>query len=129
MTRAEIFRYIFDNKMKSKGSRKIKIVSGVVTSVNAKSIDVHILNNHQVGKCSIKDISDYPIMNLNQIFKIGFTYKFIVKSHNPEFDFYVLNYKSLHPEEMKRKVRPVPTASHYRNLSVFLNEQIDNYKK
>ena len=129
MTRAEIFRSIFDDKMKSKGSRKVKIVSGIVTNIYAKSIEVHIIENNKVGKCSIKDITDFSVMNLYSIFKIGFTYQFIVKTHIKEFDYYSLSYKSLHPEEMKRKIRPVPTASHYRNLSWFLNEQINNWKK
>lgn len=127
-TRAEFFRNIFDNKKKSKKFKKIWIVEAKVTKINSKSIDVIIKENGSVGKCHLKDISDFSIMNLANIFKIGFYYKFIVKSFNKDTQIYVLNYKSLHPEQMKHKLRPVPTASHYRNLYVFLEEKIASYK-
>ncbi|GAA5414341.1 hypothetical protein [Ureaplasma ceti] len=127
-TRAEFFRSAFIDKKKAKKIRKIWIVEAKVIKINSKSVDVIVKDNGYFGKCNIKDISDFSVMNLGNIFKINFTYKFIVKAFNRETKIYSLNYKSLHPEQMKHKLRPVPTASHYRNLSFFLEEQIALYK-
>lgn len=128
MTRAEVFRSLFDYKKKTKNARKLWIVQGVVTNIHAKSVEVRILENNGTGKCSLKDITDYSIMNLGNIFRLGYVYQFIVTNYNKDTKIYSLNYKSLHPEEILKKIRPVPTASHFRNLSEFLNELINEYE-
>ncbi len=123
MKRNELFKKMFLHKKNEllKGNKPL-IIDAKVTKIHNKYIEAIGIKNNQSYVCYYNDITDFNDVDLNQIFKINWTYQFIVKKKSQGN---CLTYKSLHPEQIKFKFKPVSTISHYRNLYIFLCNEIN----
>lgn len=126
ISKTEYFRNQFTIK-KNNYRQNFEIVTGKVRSIFNNKIVVELPKN-KIGECSIHNISDYPIKKLSDKFYIGqeIDIAIIGKDSNNRC---ILNYKMVHPKEIKFKVKAIPTASHYRLLSKQLNSWIDDALK
>ncbi len=129
MSKNELLKILFHNKKNDlqKGIKPI-IINAKVVNIFSKHILVVDINTNYEYTCHINDITDFREISISSIFKIGHVYKFIIKKNNNNWNNCV-SYKSLHPECIRFKYKPVSTISHYRNLYKLLLNQIKNYQE
>ncbi len=127
MSKNELLKVLFENKKSDlqKGIKPI-IINARVINIFSKHILVSNLENNEQYICHYVDITDFRELNLHTIFKVNNVYKFIIKKTNNPLNKLV-SYKSLHPEHIRFKYKPVSTISHYRNLYNFLTIKIKEY--
>lgn len=129
MGKNEVLKILFQNK-KNDLQKGIKptIIDAKVVNIFSKHILVCDISNNQLYTCHYVDITDFREVNINSIFKLNNVYKFIIKkTDNPRNK--CVSYKSLHPEHIRFKYKPVSTISHYRNLYSFLMSKIEKYEE
>lgn len=121
-SKTEYFRNQFAIK-KNNYRQNFEIVTGRIKNIFNNKLVIELPKN-RIGECLVHNISDYPIRKLSDKFSIGqdIDIAIIGKESNGRC---VLNYKMVHPKEIKFKVKAIPTASHYRLLSKQLNYWIN----
>ena len=112
-----------DNKKK----QSIRIMIGRVIEIRKDCVVVRLKNN-QNGICQRQEISDHKIESIERILKFDYVYKFKITGYDGVNNQYTLSYKAIHPKQIKNKSKPVPTASHNRNLWKKLLYLIENYE-
>lgn len=117
----KIYKKKFEQKIKNISNRKFEIASGKIINFFEDHIEVDI-NKDLIGKCYMKDVTDFKTTP-QKFFVKNQRYHFQIKGL--EEGWYILSYKSIHPEEVKKKTKPIPTKSHSRNLFVFLKREMD----
>lgn len=127
MHKSKYFKQKFEAKRQNIALHKPKIVNAKVVNILNNLIEVE-LDDGTCGICELNEITDFNNKSLTTRFKKDFYYKFLVIRYNDYKKIYYLSYKALHPEEIRKKHVPVPTASHYRNLYHHLSQCIQNYQ-
>lgn len=129
MGKNEVLKILFQNKRNDlqKGIKPTIIDARVVNIFSKHILVVDIITN-EVYTCHFSDISDFRETSISSIFKINNVYKFIIK-RTDNFRNKCVSYKSLHPECIRFKYKPVSTISHYRNLYTFLTNKIKEYEE
>lgn len=115
-----------------KVNRKVWIVQGQVVKMDRQY--VYVAFDQHLGICPWKNISDYHKRWVNLIHEQGI-YSFLViklvQNNLPLFPndnrlLWLLSYKSVHPEEIANKNKPVPTSSHFLTLNKIFKTQKTN---
>lgn len=104
-----------------------KKVVGQVISVNPDGLKVWIKARHKYGFCKTIDITDFKKDDLNSFFKIGDMHHFYFDP-NLEEEVITLNYKFLHPEEIKVKLRQYNTINYNKNLYKYFQSRMKGFK-
>lgn len=129
MGKNEVLKILFQNKQNDlKKGIKPTIIEAKVVNIFPKHILVcDIKNTESLYTCHFIDITDFREIKISSIFRLNEVYKFIIKkTDNPRNK--CVSYKSLHPEHIRYKYKPVSTISHYRNLYSFLTTKIEEYE-
>ncbi len=120
-SKSEYFRNQFTLK-KTNYRQSFEIVTGQILAIRQNKIRVS-LPKDRIGECSLFNVSDYTVKNLHEKFSVGQFVDIAITGINPN-GVCILNYKMVHPKEIKYKLKAIPTASHYRVLSKQLNQWI-----
>lgn len=104
-----------------------KKIIGTVTVVGKRHLEVQIPNESKVGYCRSSDTTEFIKGNFKNYFNVGDKLSFILSRKQSHGNKIFLDYKSLHPEEIKYKTKPVSTASYHMNLSRSLHDLINKY--
>ncbi len=113
-SKSEYFRNQFAIK-KNNYRQSFEIVTGQIQTIYHNKIRVWLPKN-RIGECNLYNISDYNIKNLHEKFCVGQSIDIAITGKNAN-GVCILNYKMVHPKEIKYKVKAIPTASHYRVLA------------
>lgn len=115
-------------KFQTKRKIKIQIFRGKIFKIDLHNFYVRFDN--KIGICSTKNITDFK-NRIPNLLKLNNEYDFLlgdfiyerkeITEHLVVDCYWKLNYKIIHPEEIFRKNKPIPTASHFRNLKVFFD--------
>lgn len=127
MHKSKYFKLKFEAKKHNILLHKAQIVDGEITNISNNTLEVKLKNNI-LGICEGSEISDFSIKPLWNYFRKGYTYKFLIIKTDDQKQRYYLSYKAVHPEEIRNKIRPVPTANHFRSLYSDLVQQIASYQ-
>lgn len=68
------------------------------------------------GICHISEVSDYKVNNLNDFFKEGNEYDFILIKLDEENNLYNFSYKRINPKLLKHHNKIIPTTSGFEKL-------------
>ncbi|MDQ0513677.1 hypothetical protein J2Z62_000115 [Mycoplasmoides fastidiosum] len=101
-----------------------KIVSGRIFKITDKA--VYVCFEDKIGICPLHHVTDFP-NRVPDLMKLNVIQNFLILTNIKERiqvtklmhvdSYWLLSYKRIHPEELRQKKRPIPTASHYRHLS------------
>ncbi|WP_033161221.1 S1 RNA-binding domain-containing protein [[Mycoplasma] collis] len=107
-----------------------KIVKGKIIEINKNYLRV-ILDNKAEGLVSIKEISDYFINDINNLFSINQTISLVVLDYNEKKKKFLLSFKRIRPEFLKVpfKNKMIETKEKFKNLIKFTQEEIDKWEK
>ncbi|VEU59652.1 S1 RNA-binding domain-containing protein [Mesomycoplasma neurolyticum] len=109
---------------------KRKIVKGKVKEINKSNLLISFGDRFE-GSVSIKEISDYFIEDLNDMFNIGDTISFYVLGYNEKKGKFLLSFKKIRPEYLKKpfKSEISETKNQFNNLFKFTKDEIKKWKK
>ena len=97
------------------------IVKGSVISIAKTYLLVAFDGN--VGICHISNVSDYLVKDLNQFFKVGHQYDFLVINDDGNGQ-YNLSFKLIHPKFLKKHSSVIPTPSGFKNIKEDLDRRL-----
>lgn len=100
--------------------KNIKVVLCLMEKINKDYVVVRYKN--MPHKVYSNQISDYQV-DLSEYFSVGKVYKFGLIGNK------YLSYKAIRPKLLKNKSHTMPTMSGYKNLEVYLLEQIGYTKE
>lgn len=111
-------------KTKLEQKRRVWIITGRVIKIDQRYVYVHF--DEGLGVCPWKNVSDFH-RRWTELIKEQEVHSFLVVNrfnsivHFPDQDnqkpVWLLSYKSIHPEEIYNKNKPIPTSSHFLNLA------------
>lgn len=104
-----------------------KKIVGQITSINPDGLEVWIKTKHKQGFCRTVDITDFKKDDLDSFFKVGDMHHFYFNPYLNE-EVITLNYKFLHPEEIKVKLRQYNTISYNKNLYKYFQSRMKGFK-
>ncbi len=97
------------------------IVKGTIISI-AKTYVLASFDGN-VGICHISNVSDYLVRNLNNFFKLGEAYDFLVIGDDGMGQIN-LSFKNIHPKFLKSHKDVIPTPSGFKNLKEDLDRRL-----
>lgn len=103
-------------------------IIGTIQFIGSRHLEVYISDKNKIGYCKLSNTSDFSKNNFKNYFKIGDEVVFIMNKKQPSNNKISLNYKLVHPEEMKSKPKPIGTISYHKNLSVYVKRLVAKYK-
>lgn len=115
--RTQYFSINYDEKIK-----------GTIKHIGSRHIEVSIPNENKIGYCKLSSTSDFSKNNFRNYFNVGDELVFIVNKKQPSANKISLNYKLVHPEEMKSKPKPIGTISYHKNLNIYVKNLMTKYK-
>lgn len=115
--RAQYFSINYDEK-----------ITGTIKFIGSRHLEVSIPNESKIGYCKLSNTSDFSKNNFKNYFKVGDELVFIVNKKQSSNNKISLNYKLVHPEEMKSKPKPIGTISYHKNLNVYIKKLVTKYK-
>lgn len=121
----KIWNLQFRHKKKYKKNNRLEVVEAIVLNVKKDELILKIKDGRN-AKCKFTHLSDYDFEYISNRFLINSTHQFVVTKYDERNNIYLLNYKMIHPMEIKDKRRSIPTLSHDRNLRKFLKFILEN---
>lgn len=103
----------------------LRVIEGIVREIKNNELQIDFVNSHKKGVCKFINLTDYHWNTISSRFLINSKHLFLVSKFDPIRHVYWLNYKIIHPIEIKNKRRSYPTLSHDRNLRIFLNNLLE----
>ena len=76
-----------------------------------------------IGICHISNISDYLVKDINQFFKVGHQYDFLIIGDDGNGQ-YNLSFKAIHPKFLKKHSSVIPTPSGFKNIKEDLERRL-----
>ena len=113
------------SKIKENRSKQTKII-GIITRIESKQLEVMISDNKK-GICKVKNISDFVNGKLEYFFNVGDKHYFSKITTDENNGVILLDYKGIHPEEIKNKIKLINTVSSYQTLKQKLQIWINGY--
>lgn len=114
------------SKINKNRSKQTKLI-GTIIRVEPKQLDVEISNSNIKAICRIENISDFVNGKLEYFFNVGDKHYFSKIKINEKYNVILLDYKNIHPEEVKSKIKLINTISSYKNIKQKLQTWINGY--
>lgn len=107
----------------------LRVVEGIVREIKNNELQIDFVDSYKKGICKFINLTDYNWNTISSRFLINSKHLFLISKFDPPRRVYWLNYKIIHPIEIKNKRRSYPTLSHDRNLRIFLTNLLENEDK
>ncbi|QJR44205.1 hypothetical protein [Mycoplasma miroungirhinis] len=103
-----------------------KVIQATVIKIY-KSFILLENNKNQTFRLNLKDISDYYIGDLEDIFHINEEINVYVKEYNQEKDTYIVSFKNIHPRFLRNPFAfDLDKTSSFEKLLIFTKRKIKN---